>query len=106
MDLQYRDAVQEKFREEFGNTPYHEQLLATRAKGIEMYTAHRELGEQKWVEQRIRENSEVRAAKRESYKHDLYHGDEMYSFYFKSLRIIPVTNRHQSNLPVSRLPPV
>jgi hypothetical protein len=104
MDFQFRDAVQEKYREEFSDTPYHESLPETRAKGIEMAIAHRRVHDVAWNQQRRRENAEVAAATRESYKHDLYHLDEMYSKHFKSLRVIPVTNRRERHLPLSKLP--
>lgn len=44
------------------------------------------------------ENREVKAAITESYKHDIFHGDEYYSKHFKSLRIIPGTERYESQL--------
>jgi hypothetical protein len=104
MDLQFRDALHEKYREEFADTPYHELLLRTRAMGLELSADRAQERDQKWVRQRIRENSEVRAAKKESYKHDLYHLDEIYPFGHRSLRVIPVTNRYQSEVPLSKLP--
>jgi hypothetical protein len=104
MDLQFRDALQEKYREEFADAPYHELLLRTRAKGLELSAERAQERDGKWVRQRIRENAEVKAARRESYKHDLYHLDELYTYRHKALRVIPVTNRHQSDVPLSKLP--
>jgi hypothetical protein len=102
MDFEFRDALKEKYREEFAETPYHELLLRTRAKGLEISAQRAQERDNQWIRQRIRENSEVKAAKKESYKHDLYHLDEIYPYGHRALRVIPVTDRHESDLPPTR----
>lgn len=55
---------------------------------------NKEKHEQKYI------NRQSKAAIEESYQHDLFYEDNMYSTHNKSLRIIPVTNRLDSLYPV------
>lgn len=52
------------------------------------------------VQNRRSINRQSQSAIIESFDHDLYHEDKLYSTHDKSLRIIPVTNRWDSFLPV------
>jgi hypothetical protein len=106
------DRTDKTFRDEsiarsvafFENAPYHEDLPSTRERAMLLSQGRARVRTQKLQEQRRREVVESRIATSETYKHDLYHLDEMFSKKFKSLRIIPVSNRVNTDVPVSKLP--
>jgi hypothetical protein len=104
MDREYASGQKATYRQTFAQTPYHEDHVSTRELSIARSLGKVREREQQWAEQRRRENAEVKVATRESYRHDLYHLDKMYSKQFKELRVIPVTNRQQTEQPFHKLP--
>jgi hypothetical protein len=92
------------YRAQFSDTPYHEDQCRAREDSIARSLGRARIRNEKAAAQRRRENAEVRAAKRESYRHDVYHLDEMYSKQFRALRVVPVSDRRDTNLPRDKLP--
>jgi hypothetical protein len=88
----------------FRNAPYHEDLTETRRNALVTSAGLANARAHKWQERRNRENVEHKQAVRESYKHDLYHLDELFNTFHKDLRIVPVTNRSQTDGAFDKLP--
>ena len=97
MEFQFRDELKDKWTERYTGTPYDENHVEHRERSI---AQSRERARARTAEdecQRRKENAEVRKAVEESYQHDIFHCDEYYSPRYKSLRIIPVTQRYQTD---------
>jgi hypothetical protein len=103
-DKAYRDDSIRRGVEFFREAPYHENLPETRRKALAASGEKAKVRAQVRQQIRNRELGESKIAIRESYKHDLYHFDEMFSKKFKSLRIVPVNDRRLHDGPLNKLP--
>lgn len=104
LDRDFDDYMKSQSFQVEQNTPYHYdhlseyQLSLRRTKKMLADTQKEEKENQKHI------NQETQNAIQESYQHDLYHNDHIYSSRNKSLRIIPVTNRFNSDIPMDQMP--
>jgi hypothetical protein len=103
-DKEFRDESIAKGKAFFENAPYHEDHFLTRERSHVLSKGKAKARWARLKEQRRKEVAECRIAIPESYKHDLYHLDELYDFKFKFLRVVPVTNRLHTDLPRNKLP--
>jgi hypothetical protein len=103
-DKVWRDGEISKGVTFFENAPYHEDHCETRRNALLMSAELAKNRVRKWQQRRDKESVEHKAAVIESYKHDVYHLDEMFNKFHKDLRVVPVTNRSQSDVSLDKLP--
>ena len=97
MEFQFRDEMTRKWTERFSDAPYYEDPAEVRERSFAQSRERARLRTADEEMKRRKENAEVRKAVAESYKHDIFHSDEYFSPRYKSLRIIPNTERHYTD---------
>lgn len=98
--MQYRDETVAKYTELYSSTPYDEVLANTRQRCLLNSQLRARARTDEAIAERRRVVAESKAATEESYKHDIYHSDKMFSSKYKCLRIIPSTQRYETDTPV------
>ena len=96
-EIQYRDETLAKYTEMYSSTPYSEVLENTRQRCLLNSQLKARARADLEVAERRKVVAESKAATEESYKHDIFHGDKMFSSKYRCLRIIPSTQRYETD---------
>lgn len=96
-EIQYRDETVAKYTQMYSATPYEEILPNTRERCLLNSQLKAKTRVAEAIAERRKVVAESKAATDESYKHDIFHGDKMFSPRHRCLRIIPVTQRYESD---------